>query len=59
MQGYRIIACAYKLLDSLQMQNYLTTSTRTQLENELIFVGFLILENKLKASTQEVILKLK
>jgi cation-transporting ATPase 13A3/4/5 len=41
LQGLRIIACAYREVDNIE-------SSRAELENDLIFQGFLIFENQLK-----------
>ena len=45
-QGFRVIAAAYKPLppeDSLE---------RDSIESDLLFLGFIILENKLKSATK-------
>lgn len=54
MQGFRMIAFAYKKMPSL---NYLKVQKmeRPTAESDLTFLGFLITENKLKAATNPTI----
>ncbi|RKP26448.1 P-type ATPase-like protein, partial [Syncephalis pseudoplumigaleata] len=53
-RGYRVIACAGKSMDHL---SWVKTQRikREQVESELVFLGFIIFENKLKAPTAGVI----
>jgi len=49
-KGYRVIALGYKPMDGfkfIQIQN----TERDRIECNLSFLGFLIMENKLKAAT--------
>ena len=55
-QGYRIIAMAYKNI-KLKMRSILQIK-REYIENNLIFIGFLIIENKLKEGTKDTIVEL-
>ena len=55
-QGYRIIAMAYKNI-KLKMKSILQLK-REYIENNLIFIGFLIIENKLKEGTKDTIVEL-
>ncbi|XP_035903591.1 probable cation-transporting ATPase 13A5 isoform X1 [Anopheles stephensi] len=54
-QGYRIIAIAYKQLDKKLNYPKVQKIAREKVECELEFLGFVILENRLKADTEEVI----
>uniref|UniRef100_A0A2M4CH50 Cation-transporting ATPase n=1 Tax=Anopheles darlingi TaxID=43151 RepID=A0A2M4CH50_ANODA len=54
-QGYRIIAIAYKQLDKKLNYSKVQKIAREKVESELKFLGFVILENRLKADTEEVI----
>ncbi|EGW33290.1 uncharacterized protein SPAPADRAFT_55183 [Spathaspora passalidarum NRRL Y-27907] len=49
--GYRVIACGYKQIKEV--------TNRQHAESELIFTGFIVFENKLKASTKETLQKLQ
>lgn len=53
-RGFRVIACATKTIQKL---NWLKVQkmNRTEAENDLTFVGFIVFENKLKPSTTPVI----
>ncbi|XP_054983681.1 probable cation-transporting ATPase 13A4 isoform X2 [Sorex araneus] len=51
-QGFRVIAMAYK---KLEMDHHITALTRDQVESDLIFLGLLILENRLKEETKPVL----
>ncbi|XP_064135924.1 probable cation-transporting ATPase 13A4 [Loxodonta africana] len=52
MQGFRVIALAYKKLD---IDHHITALTREKVEADLIFLGLLILENQLKEETKPVL----
>ncbi|XP_058170497.1 polyamine-transporting ATPase 13A3 [Anopheles ziemanni] len=54
-QGYRIIAIAYKQLDKKLNYPKVQKIAREKVECELKFLGFVILENRLKTDTEEVI----
>lgn len=54
-QGYRIIAMAYKPLSHKMNYTKAQRLTRESVENELDFLGFVVLENRLKPDTTEVI----
>ncbi|XP_061510158.1 polyamine-transporting ATPase 13A3 isoform X1 [Anopheles gambiae] len=54
-QGYRIIAIAYKQLDKKLNYPKVQKIAREKVECELEFLGFVILENRLKTDTEEVI----
>ncbi|XP_055531150.1 polyamine-transporting ATPase 13A3 [Wyeomyia smithii] len=54
-QGYRIIAIAYKSLDKKMNYTKIQKVSREKIECDLEFLGFVILENRLKADTEEVI----
>jgi cation-transporting ATPase 13A3/4/5 len=45
--GYRVIACAFKPLPSINLP-FLKTSPIHQIENQLIFLGLIILQNSIK-----------
>ena len=49
-RGYRVIACAYRMLPSIKY-NELKSIKLESLENDLIFLGLIILQNKLKPQT--------
>lgn len=53
-KGYRILACAYK---KYERANYASVSrlSRDEVEQNLLFLGFIIFENKLKPGTTDVI----
>ena len=55
-KGYRIIAMAYKNI-KLNMRQSLQIR-REHIENNLIFIGFAIIENKLKEGTKDTIVEL-
>ena len=55
-QGYRILGMAYKNV-ILKMKNILQLK-REYLENNLIFIGFIIIENKIKNGTKDTIVEL-
>nr|KAF6477152.1 ATPase 13A4 [Molossus molossus] len=51
-QGFRVIALAYRKLD---MDHHTTALARDEVECDLIFLGLLILENRLKEETKPVL----
>ncbi|CAD8075516.1 unnamed protein product [Paramecium sonneborni] len=55
-QGFRIIACCYRDVNHLNQQQL---HKREIYEQNMIFLGFLIFENKLKAETKSTIISLK
>jgi cation-transporting ATPase 13A3/4/5 len=54
-QGYRIIAMAYKKLDRKLTYPKVQRISRDKVESELEFLGFVILENRLKPNSEKVI----
>lgn len=54
-QGYRIIAMAYKSLDRKLTYPKVQRISRDKVESELEFLGFVILENRLKPDSEKVI----
>lgn len=54
-QGYRIIALAYKSLDRKMTYPKIQRISRDKVESELEFLGFVILENRLKPGSEKVI----
>lgn len=54
-QGYRIIALAYKPLDRKMTYPKIQRISRDKVESELEFLGFVILENRLKPDSEKVI----
>lgn len=56
-KGYRVIACAAKIYKGMTISQA-KSFQRTQAESGLTFLGFIVFENKLKASTTAVINKL-
>jgi cation-transporting P-type ATPase 13A2 len=54
-QGYRIIAMAYKKLDRKMTYPKIQKISRDKVESELEFLGFVILENRLKPDSEKVI----
>lgn len=54
-QGYRIIALAYKPLDRKLTYPKVQRISRDKVESELEFLGFVILENRLKPDSEKVI----
>lgn len=54
--GFRVIACAYKTLSS---RKNLHGNNRKHAEKNLTFTGFIVFENKLKASTKPTLLQLR
>lgn len=55
--GYRVIALATKELGVMTSET-VHTITREQVENNLIFLGLLVMENKLKKETVAIIQEL-
>ncbi|XP_018423017.1 PREDICTED: probable cation-transporting ATPase 13A4 [Nanorana parkeri] len=54
LQGFRVIGLAYKTI--LQMKDLTTRSySREEVESDLVFIGLLILENRLKPETVPVL----
>ncbi|KAL0490279.1 hypothetical protein AKO1_014011, partial [Acrasis kona] len=51
-QGYRVLSMAYKKIDQQQLESL---TNRSELENEFIFLGFIIMYNELKKDTIPVI----
>ncbi|KAF6117491.1 ATPase 13A4 [Phyllostomus discolor] len=51
-QGFRVIALAYK---KLEMDHHTTALMRDKVESDLVFLGLLILENRLKKETKPVL----
>ncbi|XP_075124652.1 putative cation-transporting ATPase 13A4 isoform X2 [Leptodactylus fuscus] len=58
MQGFRVIGIGYKEFKSSEDINEKTV-IREEVESELKFLGFLIMENRLKSETQPVLQELK
>ncbi|KAJ5070977.1 cation-transporting atpase [Anaeramoeba ignava] len=56
-EGYRVIALAYRELPEVDLSD-LDHLLREEVEKDLIFLGFLVLENKLKPDTKDVIIQL-
>lgn len=54
-QGYRIIALAYKSLERKMTYPKIQRISRDKVEAELEFLGFVILENRLKPDSEKVI----
>ncbi|KAL3682686.1 hypothetical protein R1sor_000708 [Riccia sorocarpa] len=57
LSGYRVLACAYRLLGPINLQQVLVAN-RSQMETSLTFCGFVAMENKLKAETSGILLQL-
>lgn len=53
-RGFRVIACAMKHIPKLSWVK-VQKMKRTEAESELVFIGFIVFENKLKPSTVGVI----
>ncbi|XP_018121167.1 probable cation-transporting ATPase 13A5 isoform X2 [Xenopus laevis] len=56
-QGFRVISLAYKYFE-LQENGSLHNLKRKEVESDLIFLGFLIMENQLKPETKSVVQEL-
>ena len=54
MQGYRVIALAYKPLHDLAW-HHAQRITRDQVETDMTFAGLLIMQNSLKPETTPII----
>ncbi|KAJ8320109.1 hypothetical protein KUTeg_001696 [Tegillarca granosa] len=59
IQGYRVIALAWKSLDPKLPWHQAQRISRDKVEHDLIFLGLMVLQNKLKKETKPVIQKLK
>ncbi|XP_069583248.1 probable cation-transporting ATPase 13A4 isoform X1 [Ranitomeya imitator] len=57
LQGFRVIALAYKTLATNNAQ-IIESLEREEVESDLVFLGFLIMENKIKPETKPVIQEL-
>ncbi|KAJ5068600.1 cation-transporting atpase [Anaeramoeba ignava] len=57
-EGFRVIALGYKLIENIEIFE-MKTIPRDSIEKDLIFLGFFIMENKLKDDTIQVIQELK
>lgn len=57
LQGFRILALAYNIL--VPDDSHFKTTKRESIEKNLTFLGFLILQNKMKEDTAEVIIRLE
>ncbi|KAM4043772.1 putative cation-transporting ATPase 13A4 [Anomaloglossus baeobatrachus] len=57
LQGFRVIALAYKQLDTNNAQS-IESLEREEVECDLVFLGFLVMENKLKPETKPVLQEL-
>jgi cation-transporting P-type ATPase 13A2 len=53
-KGYRVLSCARKIEPLLKEENLLSSS-RSEIESDLEFVGFLIFQNKLKPQSKPTI----
>ncbi|XP_063297780.1 probable cation-transporting ATPase 13A4 [Pelobates fuscus] len=53
-QGFRVIALAYKIL-ATDNHTDISNMKREELESELVFIGLLIMENRLKPETKSVL----
>ncbi|KAJ2941027.1 hypothetical protein O0L34_g13157 [Tuta absoluta] len=56
-KGYRVIALSTRVMETTMKQ--LRTMTREEIEIDLEFLGLVILENRLKAATTDIIRELK
>lgn len=56
ISGFRILALAYKEIQAPQIE--LSKLNRNQFENNLMFMGFLIVDNPLKTDTKQVLAEL-
>ena len=58
-QGFRVLGCAYKKFSgTLGNEKEIELVKRKQVESDLTFLGFFILENRLKPITSQILLKL-
>ena len=53
-EGYRVIALSVKDLPNITYRN-IQTIERSEVESNLTFLGLLVMENKMKSVTKEVI----
>lgn len=58
-KGYRVIAAALRSLPSSINYTKMQRLSREEVESDLVFLGLIVLENKLKPETTPVISKLK
>lgn len=58
-KGYRVIAAAYRPLSPNINYTKMQRLSREEVETDLIFLGLIVLENKLKPETTPVISKLR
>ncbi|KAM9316544.1 putative cation-transporting ATPase 13A4 [Gastrophryne carolinensis] len=58
VQGFRVIGMAYKTLE-LNGNTKIETFERDEVEHDLLFLGFLIMENRLKPETKPVLDELR
>ena len=54
-KGFRVLACAYKPIDQSSTIEDLQLLPRSSLESDLIFLGFIIMQNKMKDDTPPTI----
>ena len=62
LQGYRVLACATKLIsDSAEKEEEIISNEEYQnyKKNDLIFLGLILFQNKIKTHTKKVLQKLK
>ncbi|ESO89930.1 hypothetical protein LOTGIDRAFT_218380 [Lottia gigantea] len=59
VQGFRVIALAYKTLEPRINWHQVQRVSRDKIEKELIFLGLMVLQNQLKPQTTSVIKTLK
>ena len=52
-EGYRVLACASKIVK--MNYNQIMAANRDDIENDFTFIGFIIMENRLKPITAEII----
>ncbi|XP_018423030.1 PREDICTED: probable cation-transporting ATPase 13A4 [Nanorana parkeri] len=57
LQGFRVIALAYKIVE-VKGQDFLHSFDREEVESDLVFLGFLVMENTLKPETKPVLQEL-
>ncbi|CAM6100809.1 unnamed protein product [Calypogeia fissa] len=57
LDGYRVLACGYRLLGSISLQQ-IAMANRSQMEVGIIFSGFIVMENKLKSETPHILQEL-
>ncbi|KAK0056869.1 cation-transporting ATPase 13A3 [Biomphalaria pfeifferi] len=59
IQGFRVIALAYRPMDPKITWHHVQRISRDKVENDLIFLGLLVMQNQLKPQTMPVIRTLK